>query len=210
MNLLIIGGTGRTGKELIKQALERNHEVTALVRTPKKLRTQHPNLTITKGNILDPTTFKDCFQNKDAVLSCLGHKRFFVKTSILSKGTKNIIEAMEINGIKRFICITSLGVNDSRFKLGIYYTLFTIPFILWYYFKDKEKQEKLIKASSLDWTIVRPAQLINGRKRMKFKQGTETGHYIITKLISRADVAYFMLNELENNNYIKKAPGIHY
>ena len=74
--------------------------------------------------------------------------------------------AMEKHHIKRFICITSLGINDSRFKLGLYYTLFVIPVILLFYFLDKEKQERIIMKSNLDWTIVRPGQLTNGKKEV--------------------------------------------
>ena len=101
--------------------------------------------------------------------------------------------------ILRLICITSLGINDSRFRLGLYYSLFVIPFILFFYFLDKSKQEKLIMNSKLDWTIVRPGQLTNGKKRLK---------YILTKMISRADVAHFMLSQLHDKTYIRKIPGI--
>ena len=126
MKLLVIGGTGKTGRELIKQGLENGHIVTALVRNPAKLKLRHPNLKVKKGNVLIPESFGNTFQVQDVVLCALGHKRFFIKTNILSKGTKNIIDEMEKKGIKCFICITSLGINDSRFKLGLYYTLFGV------------------------------------------------------------------------------------
>ena len=142
------------------------------------------------------------------MLSALGHKRFFIKTTILSRGTKNIIDAMNKNGIKRFICITSLGINDSRFKLGLYYTLFTIPVILLFYFLDKSKQEKLIMKSNLNWTIVRPGQLTNGKKRINYKPDINAGNYILTKMISRASVAHFMLKNLESNLYLHKSVGV--
>lgn len=209
-SILIIGGTGGTGRELIKQALEQDYNVTALVRNPEGLKIQHKNLRIAKGNVMNAKTLEEAFKNQDAVLSALGHKRFIIKSKILSEGTKNIIEAMHRNNIKRFICISSLGINDSRYKLGLYYTLFTIPFILFFYFRDKAKQEKIIMESDLKWTIIRPAQLINGKKRMKYRHGSNTGHYILTKLISRADVAHFMLRELKENTYVHQTPGIHY
>jgi len=208
MNLLIIGGTGKTGKELVKQGLEKGHSITVLARNPNKVKCQHQNLKVIKGNVLIPETLENAFQGQDAVLSALGHKRFFIKTTILSRGTKNIISTMERNKIQRFICITSLGINDSRFRLGLYYTLFTIPFILLFYFLDKAKQEKLIMSSNLDWTIVRPGQLTNGKKRMKYRHGPNLGNYILTKMISRADVAHFMLNELESKKYMHQAVAI--
>ena len=145
MKILIIGGTGKTGKELINQGLEKGYSITALVRNPIKMKIYHPNLSIKKGNVLKSESFEDTFQEQDAVLSALGHKRFIINSTILSEGTKNIIAEMQKEKVKRFICITSLGINDSRFKLGLYYTLFTIPFILLFYFLDKAKQEKIIR-----------------------------------------------------------------
>ena len=208
MKLLIIGGTGKTGRELIQQGLEQGHDITALVRKPERLKYDHPKLRVIKGNVLIPDTLETAVRSQDAVLSALGHKRFIIKTSILSEGTRNIIHAMDKYGVSRLICITSLGINDSRFKLGLYYTLFTIPVILLFYFLDKSKQEKLIMKSKLDWTIVRPGQLTNGKKRLKYKHGPNLGSYILTKMISRADVAHFMLSQLEDKTYIHKTPGI--
>lgn len=210
MKLLIIGGTGGTGNEIIKQALELGHSVTALIRNPKNLKIEHPNLRIIEGNVLDYDKIKMAVSGQDAVISALGHKRFFIKTNILSEGTKNIIQAMELLNVKRFICITSLGINDSRFKLGLYYTLFVIPIIIFFYFLDKSKQEKLIQSSQLDWTIVRPGQLTNGKKRGKYKHGLKVGNYILTKMISRADVAHFILSQLNDKTYVRQTPGITY
>jgi len=210
MKLLIVGGTGGTGKELIEQALEQGHRLTALVRNPDRVKTSHPNLQVVKGDILDFNIVQDVVQGQDAVLSALGHKKFFVRTTILSSGTKNIIGAMQKHNVSRFICITSLGINESRFKLGLYYTLFVIPFIVFFYFLDKSKQEKLIKESKLSWTIIRPGQLTNGKKRGVYKHGPNVGSYILTKMISRADVAHFMLSQLNDITYFGKAVGVTY
>ena len=210
MKLLVIGGTGKTGREIIKQGLSQGHIITAVVRNPSNVKFSHANLKILKGNVLVPESYERSLQGQDAVLSALGHKKFIIKTSVLSKGTKNIITAMEKNNVKRFICITSLGINDSKFKLGLYYTLFTIPFILFFYFLDKSKQEKLIMNSKLEWTIVRPGQLTNGKKRTIYKHGKNVGHYVLTKMISRADVAHFMLSLLSTNTYLKKTVGLTY
>lgn len=208
MNVLIVGGTGKTGRLLISQGLEEGHCITAMVRKPNKLKFNNPNLKVLKGNVLNLENLETAVQGQDAVLSALGHKQFFIKTSILSKGTMNIIRAMERKEVDRFICITSLGINESRFRLGLYYTLFVIPVILFFYFRDKSKQEKLIAQSNLDWTIVRPGQLTNGRKRTKYQHGPNLGSYILTKMISRASVAHFLLKNLASNLYLHKAVGI--
>ena len=208
MKLLVIGGTGKTGRKLIEQGLAEGHVITAIARNPIKLKFDNPNFSVVKGDVLIPDSLEDPFRGQDAVISSLGHKRFFIKTSILSRGTKNIINAMNNNGVKRFICITSLGIKDSKFKLGLYYTLFTIPVILFFYFLDKSKQEELIMKSSLDWIIVRPGQLTNGKKRTNYKHDTKAGNYILTKMISRASVAHFILKNLDSNLYLRKAVGV--
>ncbi len=205
MKLTIIGGTGKTGKELLKQGLEAGHHITALVRNPKKVKIQHPNLKVVQGNVLNTADLAGIFKEKDAVLSALGHKRFLGPSRILSQGTENILQAMKTDKVSRFICITSMGINDNRFKLGLYYTLFVIPFIVFFYFRDKAKQERLIMESDLNWTVVRPGQMTNGKKRMQYKQGANLGSYILTKMISRADVAHFMLSQINSPAYYQKA-----
>ncbi len=210
MNILIIGATGGTGRELTKQALEQGHNVTAFVRKPSKVTIEHENLTVVKGNVLDYGTIDSAVQGKDAVFSALGHKKWVIKTSVLSKGTENIITAMEKHDVKRFICETSLGVGNSRGRLGLYYTLFVIPFIIYFYFKDKERQEEFIRKSSLAWTIVRPGRLTNGPKRTLYRHGHNVGSRISTVKISRPSVAEFMLKQLADSSYLCKTPGVAY
>ena len=208
MKVLVIGGTGGTGRQIIAQALEKGHEVTALVRNPKKVKMAHPKLRVLRGDVKQTETLVNACRGQDAVLSALGHKKFIIPTTILSRGTRNLIYAMQEKGVRRLICITALGINDSRFRLGLYYTLFVHPFILFFYFRDKEKQERIIKITDLDWTIVRPGQLTNGRRREQYRHGKGLGSYFLTKMISRADVAHFVLAVLDNNLYVKKVAEI--
>lgn len=210
MNLLIIGATGGTGRALVEQALAQGHTVTALVRNPEKMKVSHERFSTVRGNALDPESVDGAVRGKDAVLSALGHKRWFIKTNILSNGTKNIIAAMERHGVRRFVCVTTLGIGDRRGRLGLYYTLFVEPVIIYFYFRDKERQEDLIRRSSLDWIIVRPGRLTNGRKRGVYRHGPDLGSWILTLSISRSDVADFMLKQLTDNSYLRKAPAIVY
>ena len=92
--------------------------------------------------------------------------------------------------------------------MGLYYTLFTIPVILPFYFWDKGRQEAAIRASSLKWTIVRPGALNNRTGRKKYKHGDKIGNWIWTVGISRADVADFMLNQITDESYVRKAVGV--
>ncbi len=141
MHLLIVGATGGTGLELVTQALERGHDVTAFVRKPSALKMTHERLRVVQGDVMDAASLRQAMAGQDAVLCALGHKRWFYPTRILSQGTANILSAMQGSGVRRLVCETSLGVGDSRGRMGLYYTLFVIPFILPFYYWDKARQE---------------------------------------------------------------------
>src|SRR5690242_16846852 len=194
--VLIIGATGGTGRQLVTQALERGLLVTALVRDPSKLSVEHPRLTVLRGNVLDYPSVENAVRGQDAVISALGHKRFFVPTRILSGGSRNILRAMEIHGVRRFVCETSLGIGDSVGRPGLYYSLLVIPVVLPLYFWDKTRQERSIAASNVEWVIVRPAALTNAGARGVYRHGSNIGSFLWTARIARADVAHFMLKQL--------------
>jgi putative NADH-flavin reductase len=206
--VLIVGATGGTGRQLVEQALERGHVVTALARDPSALRLEHPRLTVVRGNVLDYPSVEAAVRGQDAVLSALGHKQFFRPTRTLSEGTRNVLRAMDAHRVRRFVCETSLGVGDSAGRLGLYYTFFVIPVILQFYFWDKARQERLIAASSVDWIVVRPGALTSGAKRGRYRHGRSVGSLLGTVKISRADVADFMLNQMSDNTYLKTASGV--
>ncbi|HXF50030.1 MAG TPA: SDR family oxidoreductase [Verrucomicrobiae bacterium] len=208
--ILIIGATGGTGRKLVAQALERGYEVTALVRNPVKLGIEHPNLKIQQGDVLAYAAVESAVHGQEAVVSALGHKRYFGPSRILSEGTKNIIRAMEAEGVRRFVCQTSLGIGDSAGFLGIYYTFLVIPLVVPFYFWDKTRQERLIAESRLEWVIVRPGRLTNGEKRGRYRHGANVGNYLWTVRVSRSDTADFMLNQLTEDTYLGMAPGVSY
>lgn len=206
--VLIIGGTGGTGHQLVKLALERGYVVTVLVRDPSRLDIQHPRLTVIQGDVLDEEAVEAAIRGQDAVLSALGHKRYFYPTRILSEGTRNIVRAMETHGVRQLVCETALGIGDSAGRLGLYYTLFVIPVVLPFYFWDKTRQERLIAASRLEWVIVRPGVLTDGDARGRIRHGRHVGSLILTVRISRGDVAGFMLDQLESGVYRQIAVGV--
>lgn len=206
--VLIVGATGGTGRQLVEQALERGHVVTALARDPSALRIEHPRLAVVRGDVLDYRSVEAAVHGQDAVLSALGHKRFFYPTRILSEGTRNLLRAMETHGVQRFVCETALGIGDSAGRMGVYYTFFVIPIILPFYFWDKARQERLIAASGVSWVVVRPGALTNRAKRGRYRHGRNVGSFLWTVRISRADVADFMLNQMTDNTYLGTAPGV--
>jgi putative NADH-flavin reductase len=206
--ILIVGATGGTGRQLVTQALERGHEVTALVRDPSRLPIAHPRLTLIQGDVLNEGSVDTAMRGQEAVLSALGHKEYFHPTRILSEGTRNILRSMQAHGVRRLVCETSLGIGDSAGRMGLYYSLFLIPVILPFYFWDKARQERTIAESDVEWVIVRPGVLTNGGKRGRFRQGRHVGSFLLTVRISRADVADFMLNQLTSDTHLRTAPGL--
>jgi len=208
MRLLIVGASGGTGRELVRQALDRGHSVTAFVRSPGRLRLTHPHLTAATGDVMKPETLDAAVRNQDAVLSALGHKRWFYPTRILSAGTRHLIDAMDRHGVRRLIVETALGVGDAWWQMGLSYTLFVKVFILPLYFFDKGRQEAIIRDSGLDWTIVRPGALNNGPRRGVYRTGPRVGHWLWTVRIPRADVAAFMLDQVSSPRYVRATVGI--
>jgi putative NADH-flavin reductase len=132
----------------------------------------------------------------------------FRRNTKLSDATRNIVRAMEHHSVKRFICQSSLGVGDSRRKLGFLYNFLVIPFFLRGLFADKTAQENLIRQSHLDWVIVRPTALTNGPRQGAYRAGSNIGHWLLPTKISRADTAEFMLKQLTATDYLRQTPGL--
>jgi uncharacterized protein YbjT (DUF2867 family) len=206
--VLVIGATGGTGRQLVQQALDQGHQVTAFVRNPSKLQIEHANLRVVKGDVLDYTSVESAMRGQSAVLCALGHKRFFYPNKIQSNGMRNILRAMKACDVPRLICETALGIGNSVGRLGLPHTFFILPLILPFYMWDKLRQEQLIAASDRDWVIVRPGVLTNGDARGSYRHGPKVGSYLWPVKISRADVAGFMLKQLTDDAYVGEAPGV--
>ena len=134
----------------------------------------------------------------------------FRQNTTLSEGTRHVISAMQRQGVKRLICESSLGIGDTRWRLGFIYNVVLIPLFLRNVFADKETQERIIRECTLDWVIVRPAALTNGPYTGRYRLGSDIGHWFFPSKISRADVADFMLKQVATDEYLYKSPSIAY
>ena len=158
--------------------------------------------------MLDYATVEAAMRGQDAVLSALGHRRFFYPNRIQSEGMRNVLKAMQTCDVPRLICETALGIGSSVGRLGLPHTFFIMPLILGFYMWDKLRQEELIMASDRDWVIVRPGVLTSGAARGAYRHGPNVGSYLWPVRIPRADVADFMLNQLKDDTYLGMAPGL--
>lgn len=209
MKVLVLGSTGGTGLELLEQGLEDGHQVTAFARRPQAVTLKHASLQVQQGDVLDYASVAAVVKGQDAVLSALGVRQLG-KNTILSDGTRNVIRAMQENGVNRLVVESSLGVGDSRGQLGPMHNLFLLPVLLKHIFRDKEVQESLVRASGLDWIIVRPAILTNGPRTGRYKAGFAPGERSIKAKISRADTAELMLKQIADDKYLRQTPGLSY
>jgi putative NADH-flavin reductase len=208
MELLIIGATGTTGREVVKQALSLGHRVTAFSRNPEPLRQiRHHNLQLMSGDVMDAISVEKAVRGKDAVLSTLGAGR---KGTIRSEGTRHVIEAMQKNKVRRFICQTTLGAGDSRVHLNFFWKHIMFGMMLREAYRDHEVQERYIMNSNLDWTIVRPAALTDGPATGQYRHGFGQEERGLKLKVSRQDVALFMLMQLSSEQYVHQAPGLSY
>ena len=209
MKLLVFGATGGTGRELVKQALDAGHLVSAYVRDPAKITNlQHERLRVDNGDVLNSAAVKSAVARQDAILSTIGAGAG--RTTVREEGTRNIVESMQETGVKRLVSLSSLGVGDSRSNLGFFTKYIIVAIFLRHAFADHERQEAVVRQSSLDWTIVRPPQLRDGPRTGVYRHGFPSTDRRIKGWISRADVADFMLSQLDDDRYLRKTPGVSY
>jgi putative NADH-flavin reductase len=195
MNILVFGASGRTGKELVKQGLERGHTITAFVRTPSKLRIADKWLEVIQGDIVDRGAVEAAVHGHDAVVCALGAPSLLTRDSAVVVGMHNILLSMELEGIPRLSYLSADTVRDARQQLSPLRKLF-VPLVFRSSSADHELIEAMILSSRLDWTIVRPPMLTNGAPSGAYERGERIEPRWTIPRVSRADVAAFMLREL--------------
>lgn len=212
MKLSIIGASGRTGRCLVEQALAQGHQVSVLQHQSshfgKKVRPKQ--LRIVSGSVLDYFSVEEVVRGSDAVLCALGANSNHKDNHVLSEGTRNIIDAMQRLSVRRLVCESSLGVGDSIQQTGWFFRTVFLPLFLKHIFVDKVAQEQIIRASELQWTIVRPAALTNGKARGHYRTASEQEHEFRGKRIARADVADFMLLQLQDKKWMQQVVTLSY
>ncbi len=207
MKIAVFGATGLTGREVVEQALEAGHEVTALVRTPSKMGSIKSGVEIIIGDVFDIAAVERTVSGQDAVICVLGDGR---GGRVRSEGTKNIIRAMQKAGVNRVICQSSLGVGDSKGNLNFLWKYVMFGLLLRKAYADHVRQEEYVMQSDLDWTIVRPGAFTKGPKTGKYRHGFSAADKSVTLKISPADIADFILKQLTDETYFHKTPGISY
>ena len=211
-NILIIGASKGIGLEATRRALSCGHVVRALARSANRIGISDANLDLRSGDALDPADVASALQGVDTVIQALGIATgpdlILRPVSLFSQSTRVLLPAMKEAGVRRLICVTGFGAGDSQASIGC---LQSIPFriVLGRAYADKDIQERLIRASDLDWVIVRPVILTNGRRSGRY-QVLDDPESWRNGLISRADVADFLIRQVDDDTYLGKTPVLAY
>lgn len=193
MKLVIFGATGGIGSQVVTQALAAGHRVTTVARRPSATTLRHEHLEVIQGDVLEPDTIRESIAGKDAVISAIG-VRNLAPTTVYSEGVANMIQAMKAGNVRRILCTSAGGLEPGpRWQRWIVRPL--LWFILKNMYTDLVRMEAVVKASYLDWTILRPSTLTNGPRTGRY-QAVVNRHLSHGFSISRADVADYIINHL--------------
>ena len=210
MRISVFGATGRTGRPLVEQALADGHEVVALARDPARLETlRHERLRIVRGDVLDAARVDEVVAGSDAVVSVLGHAKGSPK-DVQTRGTENIVAAMERHGVRRLVSLTGAGVRDPKDEPKLVDRVFGLALrtLQRDVLEDGERHVQAIKRSGLDWVIVRGPRLTEGPKKGAYRVGL-VGKNSGTR-VSRADLAEFVLKQTASDAHLGQMPVVSY
>jgi putative NADH-flavin reductase len=200
--VLVFGATGRTGRYLIEQALSEGHTVTAFVRDPHALSMHHPKLHVLQGDVLSPEAVDTAMLGQRVVLSAL---RFSGRRGVanLVQATENIVAAMRKYRVHRFICIAPPPEKEGWVRRGLLGRILS-PFLQKSPAPGWEQQLDPLRGSALEWVLVRPTLLTDEPARGTYQ--VSVGWAEVPEGISRADVATFMLEQIESRRYVRLTP----
>ncbi|MBW8743683.1 MAG: SDR family oxidoreductase [Sphingomonas sp.] len=208
MKLLVTGATGGTGQVIVRLAIAQGHAVTALVRSVAKAAALLPGATLVEGDARDEAAILRGLDGCDAVISALGTPISpFREVTLLSEATAALVAAMTLRRVTRLVCITGVGAGNSRGHGGFFYDRIFQPLLLRKVYQDKDRQEEVVRASDLAWVIVRPT-ILNDKPATGRIRATVDLTNVHGGSIPRADVAGFVLDQLTNDQWVRKTPLI--
>jgi putative NADH-flavin reductase len=209
MKIAVFGATGGIGQCLVDQALASGHSVTAAVRSPAKMSVAHERLRVVLCDALDAPSVAEAVTGQEAVVCALGTDAE-KQTTLYSVGTRNIITAMEDQGVRRLIlvsnfCVLSETPRDIVGKAMLFLGRLHLRNIL----PDQRQALEEVRQSHLEWVVVRPLALVNAPGTGRYRVALD-GLPPLGRQIARADVAGFMLEQLTSKEYVRTIPSVAY
>lgn len=205
--ILVLGATGGSGRLIVAQAVARGYDVAVLVRSADKAK-DFEGVTVIVGDARNEAAVRQAVKGRDAVVSALGTPASpFREVTLLSTATRALIGAMKAEGVNRLVAITGMGAGNSVGHGGFLFDKLIFPLLLSKVYVDKNRQEALVRDSGLDWVLVRPAVLSNKPGRGTNRALTDLQHFHGGS-IARADVARFVLDQVEGDKWVRQSPPI--
>ncbi|WP_328406214.1 NAD(P)-dependent oxidoreductase [Nocardia sp. NBC_00403] len=210
MRIAVFGANGPTGRLLTDQALAAGHRVAAVTRQPDSFPLHHDRLEVVGADVLDPVAVDAAVAEQDAVLSVLGVPAGKEPISTYSCGVANIVAAMQRHRVPRLAVVSSSGVDPHPYSdAGFLFNRVLLPYVTRVLGKtlydDMRRMETLVRASDLDWTIVRPSGLYHLPSVTDYTvvEGHADGRFT-----ARVDLAASMLSMLDNDRYLRTTVGV--
>lgn len=201
--LLVLGASGPTGRQVVTQALQRGHEVTALVRSPGRLAITHARLRLVTGALPDDTrALSEAMRDQAAVISALGAGRSLKPNGLIARSMPLIVQAMVAAGVRRLVFTSAYGVGETIRDLPPVPRILIRLFLKEIY-ADKAAGEEILRRSSLEWTLVYPVTLANGPRTGRYRVGERLSLSGLPR-ISRGDLADCLLSLVENRTDLRK------
>ncbi|WP_300033428.1 NAD(P)-dependent oxidoreductase [uncultured Roseobacter sp.] len=207
MKVIVFGATGTLGKIVTRQLAQQGHVVTAFARNAENAAIDLPAVRGVSGDALDAQAVAKALEGHDAVVVTLG-AGMNRRSRIRSQGTLNIIRGMQQHGVRRLICQSTLGAHESWGNLNFFWKRIMFGALLRPVFQDHELQEQLVRASGLDWTIVRPSAFDTGPATGGYREGFAPSERRLSLKIPLGDIAAFLARQLAEAQYLHRAVGI--
>lgn len=205
VRVLVIGAGRGVGLETVHQALEAGFEVRAMARSANNIEIEQRNLEKLPADATSIEDVRNAVKDCDAVITTLGIGPTRQNVTLFSDTARNVIQAMQENNVERLIAVTGMGAGNSKGTGGFIYSKLLQPMLLGPIYEDKNREEELIQASDLAWTIVRPGILTRLPKRDNYHVLKEPAKWR-AGFITRSDVADFLVKQITDREYIHQTP----
>jgi putative NADH-flavin reductase len=203
LRLLALGATGHIGTHVVDLALARGHSVTAFVRSPSKIRRNHPALSVIQGSPLATETLGRCLRGHDAVISSIGPppREAFRPSTLMAESAASTVAAMSTAGVKRLLVVSAAVLfADPRLSFRFF------QWLLRQHARDLTAMEAVVRAADFEWTIARPPRLLQSQdEAYRCDRGALPER---ASSMSYRAVAAFLVDSVEQGRYVREMVGL--
>jgi putative NADH-flavin reductase len=209
MNLAVIGASRGTGKYVVEHAIDRGHHVTVLARDPSKIPLR-PQLTVVHAVGTRAADARKVVEGQDVVICCLGPSPMKRGQLVVTAAARALVQAMSEHGVRRMLLMSAVGAGESAGALSVAMPLFKLVARGSYeaIYGDKNQAEEILRASDLDYTLVRVPRLTDAPATGRYRTGDGKAIGVKFAAIGRADLSRFILDEIEKPAWIRGAPSV--